>query len=146
MQSYLKIDSATLFLLGVLVAAMGCTPTTEAPRQVDTGAISLSIDFPSGSQQDDIDVEVGCSASTTVFEVMRRAQTDEVLEFEHSANPLQEPASVFIKTIGGIGGDDGQFWTYYINNKLAKEGCGTCSAKPGDNIRWVYGQPPAELN
>ena len=145
MQSYLKIDSATLFLLSVLVSAMGCTATVEAPR-VDAGTVSLSIDFPSDSQRGDIDVEVGCSASATVFEVMRRAQTDGVLEFEHSANPLQEPASVFIKTIGGVGGADGQFWTYYINNELAKEGCGTCSAKPGDSVRWVYGQPPAELN
>ena len=146
MQSYLKIYSATLFLLGVLVSVMGCTPTVEAPRQVDTGTVSLSVDFPSDSQQDDIDAKVGCSDSATVFEVLRRAQTDGVLEFEHSANPLQEPASVFIKTIGGVGGADGQFWTYYINNELAKEGCGTCSAKPGDSIRWVYGQPPAELN
>ena len=146
MQAYLKISSTYLFALGLIISAIGCATTVETPPQVDTGKVSLSIDFPADSQQDDINVDVECSASTTVFEVMRRAQTDEVLEFEHSANPLQEPASVFIKTIGGIGGDDGQFWTYYINNKLAKEGCGTCSAKPGDSIRWVYGQPPAELN
>ena len=83
MQSYLKIYSATLFLLGVLVSVMGCTPTVEAPRQVDTGTVSLSVDFPSDSQQDDIDAKVGCSDSATVFEVLRRAQTDGVLEFEH---------------------------------------------------------------
>jgi len=115
MQSYLKISSVNLFLLSVLILAVGCTATAEAPPQVDTGT------------------------------VMRRAQTDRVLEFEYSSSPLQE-SLVFVATIGGVGGDDGEFWTYYINNELAKEGCGTRSTKPGDSIRWVYGEPPEELN
>ena len=145
MQSYLKISSVNLFLLSVLILAVGCTATAEAPPQVDTGTVSLSIDFPADSLQDDIEVDVACSANTTVFEIMRRAQTDRVLEFECSSSPLQE-SLVFVATIGGVGGDDGQFWTYYINNELAKEGCGTRSTKPGDSIRWVYGEPPEELN
>ena len=146
MQSYSKRFSASLLLLGVLTLAIGCTSTVEAPRQIDTGTVSLAIDFPTDSQQNDIDVKVGCSDNATVFDVMQRSQADGVLEFEHSTNAIQESASVFVKTIGGVGGDDGQFWTYYINDELAKAGCGTCPAKPGDRIRWVYGQPPAELN
>ena len=144
MQAYLKISSTYLFALGLIISAIGCAPTVETPPQVDTGKVSLSIDFPADSQQDDINVDVECSASTTVFEVMRRAQTDGALVFEHSSSPIQE-SLVFVNTIGGVGGDHGQFWTYYVNDELAKEGCGTYSAKPGDNIRWVYGEPPTEL-
>ena len=144
MQSYLKISSVNLFLLSVLILAVGCTATAEAPPQVDTGTVSLSIDFPADSLQNDIEVDVACSANATVFEVMRRAQTDGALVFEHSSSPIQE-SLVFVNTIGGVGGDHGQFWTYYVNAELAKEGCGTYSAKPGDNIRWVYGEPPTEL-
>jgi len=146
MQSYLKHSSMSLLLVAASIWLIGCTATVEAPPQVDTGTVSLSIDFPADSQQDDINVEVGCSANSTVFDMMQRSQTDGALEFEHSANAIQESASVFVRTIGGVGGDDGKYWTYYINDKLAQEGCGTCSVKPGDKIRWVYGQPPAELN
>ena len=136
----------SLILMGVLISVIGCTTTVEAPPQVDTGTVSLAIDFPADSQQDDIDSEIGCSANSTVFDILQRSQTDGVLKFEHSTNPIQESASVFVQTISGVGGDQGKFWTYYINDKLAQEGCGTCAVKPGDKIRWVYGQPPAELN
>ena len=144
MQSYLKIPSATLTMIGLLILVTGCTATVEDPPQADTGTVSLLIDFPEDSQQEDLNVKVGCADSATVFEIMRRAQTDGMLEFEHSSAPLEE-SLVFVQTIGGVGGGDDQFWTYYVNDELAKEGCGTCSAKPDDKIRWVYGQPPAEL-
>ena len=145
LQSFLKIPSVNLLIFSLFILPIGCTATVENPQQVDTGTVSLSIAFPAVSQRDDINVEIGCSTNTTVFEVMRRAQTDGVFEFKHSSSPLEE-SMVFVKSIGGVGGDDGQFWTYYVNNELAQEGCGTCSAKPGDSIRWVYGLPPAELN
>ena len=88
MQAYLKISSTYLFALGLIISAIGCATTVETPPQVDTGKVSLSIDFPADSQQDDINVDVECSASTTVFEVMRRAQTDGALVFEHSSSPV----------------------------------------------------------
>ncbi len=144
-KSNLKILSVVLFLSGMLVAAVGCTSTVEAPPKIEVGVVSLSIDFPDDVQRTDIDAQVGCSADATVFEVLQRAQTDGVLEFEYSINAIQESASVFVRTIGGVGDGESKFWTVYVNGELAKEGCGTCPVKPGDKIRWVFGEPPADL-
>ena len=124
---------------------MGCTTAVETPPQIGVVAVSLTIDFPTDAQLDAVDVKVDCAADATVFDVLQRAKTDGMLEFEYSS-VVQDPASIFVKTINGVGGVKGKFWTYTVNGALAKEGCGTLTVKPGQKIRWVFGEPPAELN
>ena len=124
---------------------MGCTTAVEAPPQIGVVAVSLTVDFPTDAQLDVVDVKVDCAADATVFDVLQRAKTDGMLEFEYSS-VVQDPASIFVKTINGVGGVKGKFWTYTVNGALAKEGCGTLTVKPSQKIRWVVGEPPAELN
>ena len=140
-----KFDLVSFLVVTALCFAVGCNSTVEAPPKPDIGTVSLVIDFPSNSQQADLDLQVGCSADSTVFEILRRAEKTEGLKVEHTINVVQEPSSIFVKGVNGVAGTDGKSWTYYVNGELAKESCGTCSVKPDDNIRWAYGQPPAEL-
>ena len=90
-------------------------------------------------------MQVGCAADSTVFEILQRAQKAGDFEFKHSSNVVQESTSIFIKAINGVGEANDKYWTYYVNDELAKEGCGTYLVKPDDKLRWVYGNPPAEL-
>ena len=129
-----------------LLVAIGCTAAVEAPPKIDVGTVSLLIDFPSDSQLDDVNIKVNCAAKATVFEILQRAKAEGMLDFESSSNLAQEPASIFVKTISGVGGVRDKFWTYTVNGELAKEGCGTRTVKPNDEIYWVFGEPPAELN
>ena len=124
---------------------MGCTTAVETPPQIGVVAVSLTVDFPTDAQLDAVDVKVDCAADATVFDVLQQAKADGMLEFEYSS-VVQAPASIFVKTINGVGGVKGKFWTYTVNGALAKEGCGTLTVKPGQKIRWVFGEPPAELN
>jgi len=124
---------------------VGCTATTQAPAKVGMVAVSLAINFPSDAQLDGIDIKVDCASDATVFDVLQRAKLDGMLEFEYSS-VVQDPASIFVKTINGVGGVKGKYWTYTVNGALAKEGCGTLVIEPDQKIRWVFGEPPAELN
>ena len=138
-------DSASLLVLLAFCMVVGCNSAVESPPKADIGTVSLVVDFPDDSQQADLELEVGCSGDSTVFDVLQRAEKKSELKVDHSANVVKESASVFIKGFNGVTGADGQFWTYYVNDELAKESCGTCPVKPDDKIRWVYGKPPAEL-
>lgn len=143
--TYLKFSCNLLCLLA-LSLVIGCTTAVDQPVQVEVGTVSLLIDFlEEDTQPSDIDVEIGCSANATVFEVLQRAQTEGLLKFEHTSNLVQESASVYVTAIGGVDSSSGNSWTYYVNDELAKEGCGTCAVKPGDKIRWVFGEPPEIL-
>ena len=124
---------------------LGALPPLRAPPKADIGTVALEVDFPSDMQQADLNLQVGCAADSTVFDVLQRAKKTDGLKVDHSVNVLQESTSIFIKGINGVAGADGKSWTYYVNDDLAKESCGTCVVKPDDKIRWVYGQPPAEL-
>lgn len=132
-------------LVVMALCAVGCTSSVESPPKVDIGNVSLVIDFPDDSQQADLDLQIGCAADSTVFEVLQRAEKVGGLKVEHSSNVIQESASIFLNGFNGVANAEGKFWTYYVNDELAKEGCGTYVVKPDDKIRWVYGQPPAEL-
>ena len=146
MQStFLNFNWASLLIVMALSTLVGCTSAVDAPPKADVGTVSLVIDFPEGSQQTDLDLSVGCSADSTVFEVLQRAEKAGDLKVDHSSNVLQESASIYLKGINGVAEANGKSWTFYVNDELAKESCGTCSVKPDDKIRWVYGQPPAEL-
>ena len=135
----------SLTLFAALCLTIGCAPTVDTPPKADVGTVSLTIDFPDDSQSADIDLQVGCAADSTVFEILQRAQKAGDFEFRHSSNVVQESTSIFIKAINGVGEANDKYWTYYVNDELAKEGCGTYLVKPDDKLRWVYGNPPAEL-
>ena len=135
----------TSCLIAAALITVGCTSTVEAPSKAIIGTVSLNIDFPNDSQQADLDLQVDCSANSTVFEVLQRAEKAGDLKVDHTVNVVQEPASIFVKGINGEIGAEGKFWTYFVNDELGKESCGTCVVKPDDKIRWAYGQPPAEL-
>jgi len=140
----LNLDFASLMMV-IALCAVGCTSSVESPPRADIGSVSLVVDFSDDSQQDDLDFQVGCSADATVFEVLQRAEKEGGLKIEHASSVVQGSASIFVNGFNGVVNAEGKFWTYYVNDELAKEGCGTCMIKPDDKIRWVYGQPPTEL-
>ena len=122
----------SLLLAMALCAVFGCNSAVEAPPKPATGTVSLVVDFQQESQAD-LDLKVGCAADSTVFDVLQRAEKAGDLKFEHSDNLTQESSSIFVKEINGVGQADGKSWTYYVNDELAKESCGTCAIKPDDS-------------
>ena len=117
----------------------GCTSTVEALPKADIGTVTLDIDFPTEGQQADLNLQVACAADSTVFEILQRAEKEGDLKVELVSNVVQELSSIFVKGFNGVTGAGGEYWTYYVNDELAKESCGTCVVKPDDKIRWVYG-------
>ena len=132
----LNLNLASLLIVITLCAVVGCSSTVETPPKADIGNVSLVVDFPDDSQQVDVDLQVGCSADSTVFDVLQRAEKAGDLKVDHSSNLVQESTSVFVKGLNGLAGADGKYWTFYVNDELAKESCGTCVVKPDDKIRW----------
>lgn len=121
----------------------GCNSVKEN-SSASVGTATLEIDFPEGSHPDK-EIEVVCRQDSTVFSVMANAQKSGELEFIHRQNFSGSPESIFVESIGGVKSVGGNFWTYYVNDDLAKQGCGTMSVRPGDKLRWVYGQSDDQL-
>ena len=147
MQStFFNFTLASLLIVMALSTLVGCSSAVDAPPKADVGTVSLVIDFPEGSQQTDLDLSVGCSADSTVFEVLQRAEKAGDLKCRPQLQRVaricfdlpQRNQRQWLKLTA-------KSWTFYVNDELGKESCGTCSVKPDDKIRWVYGQPPAEL-
>ena len=45
----------------------------------------------------------------------------------------------YVQSIGEYkGGDDGKYWTFYVDGKMASTGAGTYVAKGGEKIEWKF--------
>ena len=87
----LNFDFASLLIVMALSVAVGCTSTVEAPRKADIGTVSLVIDFPDDVKQADLDLQIGCSADSTAFEILQRAETADGLEIEPTPARFRVP-------------------------------------------------------
>lgn len=146
-QSLLLRRVIPLLSLLILIAA-GCQQTATAPgdskagRQI--GTVDLSVDF--GGRLEDVNVQIPCSADSTVFDILNRA----VLSGDLKMKTTGSGETAFVHSINGIGkgdgdGESGKFWTYQINDQFVKTGSGVTEVDPGDVVKWRYGTAPADL-
>jgi hypothetical protein len=133
------------FILFLLLTPIGCgTATVESdlPAASAVGTVQLVINFP---EQDAVRADIPCSADSTVFEILKRAEMMGDLKFKHSINALNDPNSIFVRSINGVESQNRNYWIFRVNGTMAKQGCGTLKANPKDEIEWTFGSPPADL-
>lgn len=149
-QSSLQRSSIPLLILSIplILIGAGCQQTATAPgdsksgRQI--GTVNLSVDF--GGRLDDVNVQIPCSADSTVFDILNRA----VLSGDLKMKTTGSGETAFVHSINEIGkdagdGESGKFWTYQINGQFVKTGSGVTEVDPGDVVKWRYGTAPADL-
>ena len=133
----------TMLLAVILLTGLsGCNQTVETPlpkRQI--GTVLMKVDF--GGEADDLEVQIPCSEDSTAFDILRRAELSGDLKLEASG----EGETAFVRSINGVESQTGQnkYWTFRINDALAKAGCGVTEVDPGDVVQWNFGAPPPEL-
>lgn len=132
-----------LALATLLFFCWGCS-SVEQKESTTVGTVTLEISFADESQSAK-EMEVACSTNSTVFSIMKAAKAEGKLRFEHRQNLIGEPESIFIESIEGVENGEQKYWTYQVNDELAKQGCGTMLISKDDHVRWVHGQPNAEL-
>lgn len=133
-----------LFLVFALaLLTNGCDRSSEATSdlQREIGTVSLKVDF--GGDKPDKQIDVVCSADSTVLLSLQRAQNMNELAFQSSGSG----ETAFVQSIDGVDNEtDGKSWIYHVNDELADKSAGIKTVKPGDVITWSYGTPPDELH
>lgn len=135
-------------LILFFLTVAGCQPTATAPddpaakRQI--GTVVLSVDF--GGRSDNVNVEIPCSADSTVFDILNRA----MLNGDLKINATGSGETAFVHSINGVGEDAedrsaGNFWVYKINDQIGKTGSGVTEVDPADVVSWRFGRAPADL-
>ena len=125
---------------------LGCDQAT-APSNTSTpareiGTVDLVINF--GDERKPIEVEIPCSADSTVFTTLKRADMHGDLELDAAGSG----ETAFIKGINGLMGNQetGRYWFFYVDGQLAKQGCGVVEVDPDDQIEWRYQEQPADFD
>ena len=126
------------------VISWGCDRATSPsnPSAVrEIGTVDLMVNF--GDQGAAIEKAIPCSAESTVFTTLKRADQHGDLELDASGSG----ETAFVKGINGVMGDaeTGKYWFFYVNEELAKQGCGAVEVDPGDKIEWRYQEQPADF-
>ena len=140
---------ATLF--GAVVLAVGCE---QGDLQGDAGGkipgrtepielheFQLVVDPKPGSSESSDRFVVLAPAGISVFDLMRLA--DKQTSFSLDSYKTFED-EMFIKSINGLANNQqqGRYWIYYVNDKMAKVSCSSTVIKDGDVVRWSYGNSP----
>lgn len=134
-----------LFSAWVLVASLvGCDSTATIDREnsepvadaVVAGTVQLLVDF--SEQRRDLNVKVPCSADSTVFTILQRAEKMGDLEFDSQGSG----STAFVHSIDGVmnAGGRGKNWVFRVNDQLARESSGSLGVAPGDVIEWKFGE------
>jgi len=135
-----------LFCLSMLVAglaSLGCQQTTAPIASArEIGTVDLVVNFEDGREV--IEKAIPCSVGSTVFTTLQRADQHGDLEL----NAAGSGETAFVKGINGLTGNQetGQYWFFYVNDQMAKQGCGVVEVDPGDLIEWRYQEQPANFD
>ena len=127
-----KINRTILPLI-VLIALSGFAMACERKAPVDGKAGTVRVAIITGETTQNHTTEV--PASSTVLDAMQNLQTSGALTFGMQGAGTE----AMIDAINGTrNGEDGPYWIYAVNGKLADRGVGLLSANGGDQIRWCY--------
>ena len=132
----ISLSILAIMFLGCEQATAPSSPSAPA-REGDT--VDLVIDF--GDEREPIKVAIPCSVGSTVFTTLKRAHQQGDLELDATGSG----ETAFIKGINGLTGNQetGEYWFFYVDGQLAKQGCGAVEVDPGDKIEWLYQERPA---
>lgn len=134
-----------MMAVGILMGSglAGCVGTVETEliggdREKVAGTVQLKIDFQSDREL--IAVTIPCSADSTVFSILQRAQNLGDLEFK--ASGMGTPVNVFVSSIAGVDGlgGNGDNWIFLVNGELGSQSSALSPVKPGDDVTWSFGK------
>jgi len=131
-----------LICLSLICLASGCgqseSNTIDLASGKVAGTVQLEIDYQSDRKNTTVDVP--CSADSTVFKILERAQNLGDVRFE--ATGQSDPATTFVNSIGGVDNlaNKGDNWIFLVNGDLGDKSCALISVKPGDEVTWVFGK------
>jgi len=127
------------------IISWGCDRATsssspEAPER-EIGTVDLVINF--GEETEPISKAIPCSVGSTVFTTLKRADMHGDLSLEATGSG----ETAFVNSINGLKSDANtrKYWFFYVNDELAKQGCGVVDVDPGDKVEWRYQEQPAEF-
>ena len=137
------MSSLRLFcLLTLCFLSLGCNSSSSSPgneesKIAEASKYSLSIDF-GNLQKAGIEAEIMTKNQISVIDLLISASQKQGFAIEHRGSG----ETAFVESIAGVtGGEDGKnWWIYYVNDKLAKQGSGVYQLKPGDRVRWSLGK------
>lgn len=131
--------AAICVLMTVLLTLSGCWQTVETTTLDEASARSINVNV----QIEGPDSKSKTSALIKEGETVLTALSESGVQFEYSGTG----STAFVKSIDGIANDkeNGNYWFYFVNDELAKVGCGSWKLKPDDQVKWVYGKSPFDI-
>lgn len=112
-------------------------PGVPGGQTVVAGTVELEVVFK--PERENLQVVVPCSADSTVFSILQRAENMGDLKFESIG--LSDEMK-FVTSIDGIDNQagSGDNWVYRVNGKLGDKSSGVYDVHPGDQIQWTFGK------
>ncbi len=131
-----------IYLIGLLFLMTGCDSSPQstgnmAPQSPKESTFSIVIDF-GDYEKDAIESKITTKNQISVIDLLVAASQKAGFPIEHRGSG----ETAFVEAIDGVkGGEDGKnWWMYYVNDKLAKQGSGVYQLKSGDRVRWSLGK------
>lgn len=127
------------------LVSWGCdratSPSSPAAPAREIGTVDLIVNF--GGEHEAIEKAIPCSVGSTVFTTLERADLHGDLELDAAGSG----ETAFVNGINGVMGDakTGKYWFFYLNDQMAKQGCGAAEVDPGDKIEWRYQVQPDDF-
>jgi hypothetical protein len=137
------VRAFSCFVFGCAIyAVVGCqnsSPSENAKLDHSSAAGTVELEIEFNSDRKSIKVDVPCSADSTVFTILQRAQKMGDLKFD--ATGLADDMK-FVTSIGGVDNlaAAGDNWVYRVNEKLGDKSSGIYPVEPGDHVHWAFGK------
>lgn len=123
------------FLLA-LPLVVGCDRHRRSEVAATNPPISIEFAVDFGDLREGIKFDTKVASGTSVLELMQQAQQQGKMQFEFSGS--QETA--FTNAIESVSneGAGGRNWIFFVDEKLAKRGCGSYRLQEDARVMWQY--------
>jgi len=126
--------SALLFVIGYSLGTKSNISSSIRQTSVFENTLSISFDFGSGS--DVVVQDIPIVEGATLYDIL--FTLNENGDIEIAGTDYGKDLGFFLESINGIGGDDGMWWQYWVNNSYSQVGVSSYIVQPGDVIRFDY--------
>jgi hypothetical protein len=118
--------------------ALRQAPQAPPPAAVDGKTVALRIDFADGDKRE-FDA-IGWYPDMTVEDVLAAASR---LPNGVRYTVRGSGAMMMLESIEGVenASDDGRYWLYRVNDKLADRSLAVYALEPGDRVLWSFSEP-----
>ncbi len=127
------ILSGVLFLFYYINSGFQNQNQGQIINQVVSKEIVLSVDDGGGEEVKVFNLEF--KEGMTAFDALKQKTAEKGLILETKSYDI----GVFIENIGGVkNGENGKYWVYYVNGKLAEVASDKYQLKAGDKVEFKF--------